>query len=100
MKVKCRYINKTHYVRDLARNEEFSEIAVNNIFFSSQKKTTVICGGPVGTISRHVTQLTCKQTRKIYEHSHGPVCQYTTPCVVIRLNVIAIDKYNYMIILF
>ena len=31
-----------------------------------------------------------------YEHSHRPVCQYTTPCVIIGLNIIAIDKYNYM----
>ena len=90
MKVKCRYINKTHY-------DGNREIAVINIFLVLKKKP-VICEGPAGTISRYVTQLTCKQTRKIYEHSHGPVCQYTTPCVVIRLNVIAIDKYNYMII--
>ena len=34
-------------IRDLARNEEFSEIAVINIFFSSQNKNTVICWGGV-----------------------------------------------------
>ena len=33
----------------------------------------------------------------IYEHSHRPVCQYTALCVIIGLNVIAIDKYNYML---
>ena len=41
--------------RVLARNEEFSEIAVINIYFySSQQKKTVICGGegPAGKISR------------------------------------------------
>ena len=31
----------------IARNEEFSEIAVINIFYSS-KKNTVICGGGEG----------------------------------------------------
>ena len=31
--------------RDLARNEEFSEIAVINIFYSSQNKNTVMLGG-------------------------------------------------------
>ena len=39
--------------RDLARNEEFSEIAVINIFFTVLKKKTVICGGGLaGKISR------------------------------------------------
>ena len=39
--------------RDLARNEEFSEITVINILFTVLKKTTVICGGgPAGKISR------------------------------------------------
>ena len=35
------------YNRDLARNEEFSEIAVINIFLQFSKKKTVICGGGV-----------------------------------------------------
>ena len=40
--------------RDLARNEEFSEIAVINIFlqFSKQKHSYLWGGGPAGKISR------------------------------------------------
>ena len=40
--------------RDLARNEEFSEIAVIHIFFTVLKNKTVICGGggSAGKISR------------------------------------------------
>ena len=39
---------------DLARNEEFSEIAVIHIFlqFSKQKHSYLWGGGPAGTISR------------------------------------------------
>ena len=90
--------------RVLARNEEFSKIAVINFFFTVlKKKKTVICGmGSAGKFSlSHANQkfntclLTCRQTRKIYEHSHRPVCQYIAPCVIIALNVIAIDKYTY-----
>ena len=84
--------------RDLARNEEFSEIAVINIFFTVLKtKTQLYVGGGVlrgkfrdKSSNWHVNK------QEGYEHSHRPVCQYTTPCVVIGLNVIAIDKYNYM----
>ena len=39
--------HKCVVIRDLARNEEFSEIAVINIFFTVLKKT-VICGGSCG----------------------------------------------------
>ena len=41
-------------IRDLARNEEFSEIAVIHIYFTFLKKNIVICGGggPAGKISR------------------------------------------------
>ena len=41
--------------RDLARNEEFSEIAVINIFFTVLKTKTQLSvggGGPAGKISR------------------------------------------------
>ena len=41
--------------RDLARNEEFSEIAVINIFFTVLKKKPQLSvggGGPAGKISR------------------------------------------------
>ena len=58
--------------RDLARNEEFSEIAVINIFFTVLKTKTQLSvggGGPAGEISRYVTQLTCKQTRRIQAFS-------------------------------
>ena len=88
----------------LARNEEFSKIAVINFFlqFSKKKQLSVGGGGFCGEIFlSHTNQkfntclLTCRQTRKIYEHSHRPVCQYIAPCVIIALNVIAIDKYTY-----
>ena len=87
----------------LAWNEEFSKIAVINFFFTVLKKKPVICGGGFcGEIFlSHANQkfntclLTCRQTRKIYEHSHRPVCQYIAPCVIIALNVIAIDKFTY-----
>ena len=41
-------------IRDLVRNEEFSEIAVINIFlqFSKKKKQLSVGGGPAGKISR------------------------------------------------
>ena len=46
----------THHGRDLARNEEFSEIAVINIFFTVLKTKTQLSvgggGGPAGKISR------------------------------------------------
>ena len=45
----------THRARDLARNEEFSEIAVINIFFTVLKTKTQLSvggGGTVGKISR------------------------------------------------
>ena len=90
---------------DLARNEEFSKIAVINFFFTVLKKPNQLSvgGGFCGEIFlSHANQkfntclLTCRQTRKIYEHSHRPVCQYIAPCVIIALNVIlAIDKYTY-----
>ena len=96
---KC-YAGLLHSV--LARNEEFSKIAVIKFFFSSQKKKVICGGGFCGEIFlSHANQkfntclLTCRQTRKIYEHSHRPVCQYIAPCVIIALNVIAIDKYTY-----
>ena len=41
----CFTQNRLHLCRDLARNEEFSGIAVINIFFTALKKKTVICGG-------------------------------------------------------
>ena len=44
------------HFRDLARNEEFSEIAVINIFFTVLKTKTQLSvggeGGPAGKISR------------------------------------------------
>ena len=39
------WLKTTLTLRDLARNEEFSEIAVINIFFTVLKKKPVICGG-------------------------------------------------------
>ena len=40
-------------IRDLARNEEFSEIAVIIFFFTVLKKPQLsVGGGPVGKISR------------------------------------------------
>ena len=69
--------------RDLARNEEFSEIAVINIFFTVlQTKTSYLWGGVLRGKFR------------------GNVTCVPIHCVIIGLNVIAIDKYNYMIILF
>ena len=86
----------------LARNEEFSKIAVINFFLVLKKKKNYLWGGFCGEIFlSHANQkfntclLTCRQTRKIYEHSHRPVCQYIAPCVIIAWNVIAIDKYTY-----
>ena len=87
----------------LARNEEFSKIAVIQFFFTVLNKKKLICGGGFcGEIFvSHANQkfytclLACRQTRKIYEHSRRPVCQYIAPCVIIALNVIAIDKYSY-----
>ena len=86
----------------LARNEEFSKIAVINFFLVLKKTQLSVGGGLCGEIFlSHANQkfntclLTCRQTRKIYEHSHRPVCQYIAPCVIIALNVIAIDKYTY-----
>ena len=82
----------------------FQNSSYQIFLYSSQKKKTVICG-VIYQYSReiflsHANQkfntclLTCQQTRKIYEHSHRPVCQYIAPCVIIALNVIAIDKYT------
>ena len=46
------YVEGCH-CRDLARNEEFSEIAVINIFFTVlQKNPQLSVGGPAGKISR------------------------------------------------
>ena len=58
--------------RDLARNEEFFQNSQLLMFYSSQKQNTVICGGFCGDKFKinHACLLTCKQTRKIYEHSH------------------------------
>ena len=79
----------------------FLKLQLLIFFCSSKKKTSYLWGGgPAGKLSRYVMQLTCKQTRKMYENSHRPVCQYTAPCVIIGLKAIAIDKHNYMIILF
>ncbi len=81
-------------------NEEFSKIAVINFFTVLKNKT--VGGFCVENFEiNHTNQqfntclLTCKQTRKMHEHSHIPVCQYIAPCVIIGLNVITIDKYNY-----
>ena len=72
-------------VRDLARNEEFSKIAVIKFLFTVlNNKTQLSVGGILRGKFRdksrsviYVTNqqfntclLTCKQTRKIYEHSH------------------------------
>ena len=81
----------------------FQNSSYQFFFYSSQKKIPVICGGGFcGEIFlSHANQkfntclLTCRQTRKIYEYSHRPVCQYIAPCMIIALNVIAIDKYTY-----
>ena len=48
-------MNGITYLRDLARNEEFSEIAVIHIFFTVLKTKTQLSvggGGPAGKILR------------------------------------------------
>ena len=79
--------------RDLARNEEFSKIAVIKFLFTVLKKPQLSVGGfcgenfEISLASQHFNTclLTCKQTRKMYEHSHiaVAVCQYIAPCVII-----------------
>ena len=88
--------------RDLARNEEFSEIAVINIFFTVLKTKTQLSvgGGVLRGKFRDMSRNWHVNKQEGYKHSHRHVCKYTTPCVIIGLNVIAIDQFNYMIILF
>ena len=85
--------------RDLARNEEFSEIAVINIFFTVLKTKIQLSvgGGVLRGKFRDNSRNWHANKQEGYEHSPRPVCQYTIPCLIIWLNVIAIDKY--MIIL-
>ena len=44
--------------------------------------------GSVGKCRDKSRKSTCKQTIKIYEHFHRPVCQYIATCVIIELKLI------------
>ena len=77
---------------------------LSNFFLQlSKQKTSYLCGvfGATKCERKHANQqfntylLICKQTRKIYEHSHRPMCQYIAPCVITGLNVIG---YSQMLI--
>ena len=88
----------------LARIDKFSNLPVIIFFLQlSKQKTSYLCGvfGATKCERKHANQqfntylLICKQTRKIYEHSHRPMCQYIAPCVITGLNVIG---YSQMLI--
>ena len=88
----------------LARIGKFSNLPVINFFLQlSKQKTSYLCGvfGATKCEREHANQqfntylLICKQTRKIYEHSHRPMCKYIAPCVITGLNVIG---YSQMLI--
>ena len=97
-------VNNTTKISVLARIDKFSNLPVINFFLQlSKQKTSYLCGvfGATKCERKHANQqfntylLICKQTRKIYEHSHRPMCQYIAPCVITGLNVIG---YSQMLI--
>ena len=71
----------------LARIEKFSNLPVIIFLQLSKQKTSYLCGvfgstkceRKLANEQFNTYLLICTQTRKIYEHSHRPVCQYIAP---------------------